>query len=43
LLDSTRCATSEKAERVLGWRPRPPQEAILATAESLLRFGIAAG
>jgi dihydroflavonol-4-reductase len=43
LLDSTRRATSEKAERVLGWRPRPPQEAILATAESLIRFGIAAG
>ena len=43
LLDSTRRATSEKAERVLGWRPRPPQEAILATAESLIRFGIVAG
>ena len=43
LLDSTRRATSEKAERVLGWRPRPPQEAILATAESLIRFGITAG
>jgi dihydroflavonol-4-reductase len=40
LLDSTRRATSAKAERVLGWRPRPPEEAIVATAESLLRFGL---
>jgi dihydroflavonol-4-reductase len=43
LLDSTRRATSEKAERMLGWQPRPPQEAILATAGSLIRFGIAGG
>ena len=40
LLDSTRRATSAKAERVLGWRPRPPEDAIVATAESLIRFGI---
>ena len=40
LLDSTRRATSAKAERLLGWRPRPPEEAIVATAESLIRFGI---
>src|SRR5262245_34496759 len=40
LLDSTRRATSAKAERVLGWRPRPPEEAIVATAESLVRFKI---
>jgi nucleoside-diphosphate-sugar epimerase len=36
LLDSTRRATSAKAQRVLGWKPRPPEEAIVATAESLL-------
>lgn len=40
LLDSTRRATGAKAERVLGWRPRPPEDAIVATAESLIRFGI---
>jgi dihydroflavonol-4-reductase len=28
---------AEKARRVLGWRPRSREEAILATAESLLR------
>jgi nucleoside-diphosphate-sugar epimerase len=40
LLDNTRHATSTKAERVLGWRPRPREEAIVATAESLMKFGI---
>ncbi len=29
-------ATSEKARRLLGWSPRPSDEAIVATAESLL-------
>lgn len=29
-------ATSAKAERVLGWRPRPAEEAIVAAAESIL-------
>ena len=40
LLDSTRRATSAKAERLLEWRPRSPEEAIVATAESLIKFGI---
>jgi len=40
LLDSTRRATGAKAERVLGWRPRPPEDAIVATAQSLIRFGM---
>lgn len=40
LLDSTRRATAAKAERLLGWRGRPPEEAIVATAESLIRFGV---
>jgi dihydroflavonol-4-reductase len=39
LLDSTRRATSAKAQRLLGWTPRPPEEAIVATAESLIKFG----
>ena len=40
LLDSTRRATSAKAERLLEWRPRSPEDAIMATAESLIKFGI---
>ena len=33
-------ATSEKARRVLDWTPRTADEAILATAESLVRLGL---
>ena len=33
-------ATGEKARRTLGWTPRSPEEAIVATAESLLRLGL---
>jgi nucleoside-diphosphate-sugar epimerase len=33
-------ATNEKARRVLGWSPRSNEEAIVATAESLLRLGL---
>jgi nucleoside-diphosphate-sugar epimerase len=40
LLSNTRRATSAKAERVLGWRPRSREDAIVATAESLIKFGI---
>ncbi|OOG46673.1 aldehyde reductase [Rhodanobacter sp. C01] len=36
-------ATSEKAQRVLGWTPRSSEEAIVATAESLLRLGLLKG
>ena len=43
LLDSTRRATSAKAQRVLGWNPRPPEEALVATAESLLTLGAVPG
>jgi dihydroflavonol-4-reductase len=32
-------ATGEKAQRVLGWSPRSPEEAIVASAESLLKIG----
>ena len=42
LLDNTRHATSAKAQRLLGWRPRPPEDAIVATAESLLKVGVLA-
>ena len=40
LLDNTRHATSAKARRVLGWNPRPREEAVVASAESLMKFGI---
>lgn len=33
-------ATSEKARRVLGWAPRSKEEAIVATAESLIQLGL---
>jgi nucleoside-diphosphate-sugar epimerase len=33
-------ATNEKARRVLGWSPRSNEEAIVATAESLVRLGL---
>lgn len=36
-------ATSEKAMRLLGWTARPREEAIVATAESLIRLGLLAG
>lgn len=36
-------ATSEKATRLLGWTPRPREEAIVATAESLVRLGLLRG
>ena len=32
--------SNEKAKRLLGWAPRPSEEAIVATAESLLRLGL---
>jgi dihydroflavonol-4-reductase len=40
LLGKIRNATSEKARRVLGWSPRPNEEALVGTAESLIRFGL---
>ncbi len=33
-------ATAEKARRVLGWTPRSNEEALVATAESLVRLGL---
>ena len=35
--------TNEKARRILGWTPRSNEEAIAATAESLLRLGLLRG
>jgi nucleoside-diphosphate-sugar epimerase len=39
-LGRVRRLTNEKARRLLGWRPRSNEEAILATAESLVRLGL---
>ena len=33
-------ATNEKARRLLGWKPRSNEEAIVATAESLVKLGL---
>jgi len=33
-------ATNEKARRMLGWTPRSAEEAVVSTAESLLRLGL---
>jgi nucleoside-diphosphate-sugar epimerase len=40
LLGTIRRPTSAKAERVLGWKPRSSEDAIVASAESLIKFGI---
>jgi nucleoside-diphosphate-sugar epimerase len=39
-LGKKRNATNEKARRLLGWSPRSSEEAVVATAESLLRLGL---
>jgi nucleoside-diphosphate-sugar epimerase len=39
-LGKVKNATNEKARRLLGWSPRPNEEAIVATAESLVRLGL---
>jgi len=33
-------ASNEKAQRILGWTPRSPAEAILASASSLMELGL---
>jgi nucleoside-diphosphate-sugar epimerase len=39
-LGTRKNASNEKARRVLGWAPRSPREAVLATAQSLLELGL---
>ena len=39
-LGKVKNATSEKAKSMLGWAPRSNEEAIVATAESLVRLGL---
>jgi dihydroflavonol-4-reductase len=43
MLDILMDATSQKATRLLGWKPRSSEEAIVATAESLLKLGLLKG
>jgi hypothetical protein len=38
-LGETKNGTHDKAARLLGWTPRSNEDAIMATAESLLRLG----
>jgi dihydroflavonol-4-reductase len=40
MLGRVRHSTSAKARSMLGWQPRSNDEAILATAESLIRLGL---
>ncbi|HVT89948.1 MAG TPA: aldehyde reductase [Tepidisphaeraceae bacterium] len=40
LLGKARNATSAKAQQMLGWKPRRWEDAIIATAESLLKLGL---
>lgn len=39
-LGRVKTATSVKAQAMLGWQPRPAQEALVATGESLIRLGL---
>ena len=39
-LGKFRNGSNEKARRVLGWEPRSREDALVATAESLLRLGL---
>jgi len=39
-LGKKKSATNENAKRMLGWAPRANEEAIVAAAESLVRFGL---
>ncbi len=39
-LGRTKNASSAKARAMLGWEPRPAAEALAATGESLIRFGL---
>lgn len=39
MIDVYRNTSNEKAKTILGWQPRSNEEAIIATAESLIEFG----
>jgi nucleoside-diphosphate-sugar epimerase len=39
-LGVVKSSTNEKAKRLLGWAPRPSEESVIATAESMVRLGL---
>ncbi len=39
-LGKAKNASGRKAEELLGWKPRPPVDSIVATGESLVRLGL---
>jgi nucleoside-diphosphate-sugar epimerase len=39
-LNKTKRASGEKARRLLGWEPRSREDAIVATAASLIELGL---
>lgn len=39
-LGKKKASTNEKAKRILGWEPRSAEDAIIATAESLVKLGL---
>src|SRR5271165_2047862 len=39
-LGKSKYATAEKAKRLLGWSPRSREDALIATAESLIKLGL---
>jgi dihydroflavonol-4-reductase len=39
-LGKAKNATNEKARRLLGWAPRSNEDAVVATAESMMRLGL---
>jgi nucleoside-diphosphate-sugar epimerase len=39
-LGKVKNGTSAKAQRLLGWEPRSREDALVATAESLMRLGL---
>ena len=39
-LDFVKNTSSQKAQTLLGWKPRPNEEAIVSTGESLIEYGV---
>jgi nucleoside-diphosphate-sugar epimerase len=40
ILGNDSSCSNEKAKKQLGWKPRSMEESVLATADSLVKFGI---
>lgn len=39
-LDQNTACSNAKAKKLLGWRPRSAEEAIIATAKSMIELGL---